>query len=231
MHLVCVLAREWEGLWKFIKNWNAGLDPSWDAHSAQKCALSLSLHLPLLWEPSETPITKEIAHTQMQAPCQESMDYWHSTPLLAVSLIVSFCSHTYIFTCAAIHSHLQSLKAHLTVALHFFISSISVWHTHTHTHTHPRRSQRRLQYTAIGAHLHAWVNVHWWALRLMDTLIGRALKSEQIDWGRKRGEERNEVIKGERERNHKSRYTKQLNEWPGKWRQHEKHEMNCQKVF
>lgn len=135
MHLVCVLAREWEGLWKFIKNWNAGLDPSWDAHSAQKCALSLSLHLPLLWEPSETPITKEIAHTQMQAPCQESMDYWHSTPLLAVSLIVSFCSHTYIFTCAAIHTHLQSLKAHLTVALHFFISSISVWHTHTYTHS------------------------------------------------------------------------------------------------
>jgi len=34
----------------------------------------------------------------------------------------------------------------------------------------------------------------------------------RTDRGRKRGEKRDEVIKGERERNHKSRYTKLLNE-------------------
>lgn len=50
----------------------------------------------------------------------------------------------------------------------------------------------------------------------MDTLIERALKSELKDRGRKRGEERDEVIKEEQEINYKSRITKQLNEWPGK---------------
>ncbi len=135
MHLV----REWEGLWMFIKNWNAGLDPSGDAHAAQKHPPSFSLHLPLLWEPSETPITEEITHTHTHTrlDTQLARRIWITDIQLLFSLIVFLFTHIQIHFCNT-HSSAVSQGPFNCSPSRFYLFHLSMKRTHTHTHTHTR---------------------------------------------------------------------------------------------